>query len=106
MISGTNVGWEGWDNTGGRGSGGEGGVDNHVGEEITELGNAELDSSVELRGTGIGADFVVFHADGGERLEVAVHEEDMGPLEVDEGRGRIRESLLGSKARNVLNTLI
>lgn len=102
----SDVGGERWDDAYGGAGGGQGGVDDHVGEEITELGNAELHSSVELWGTGVSAHLVVFHADCGEWLEMAVNEENVSSFEVNQSWGRIRESLFGPKASNVFYTLV
>lgn len=81
-------------------------VDDHVREEITELRDREGDSRSEVGRASIRADLVVLVADGGERLEVSIHEQQMRTLDIDESRGRIGVAGLSTHAHDVLEALI
>lgn len=103
LVGRADVGGERGNGSDGRARGGEGDVHQHIGEEITELGDAELDASAPLCVTGVCADSVVLVTESGERLEVGVHIQDVSPLNVNQRGGRIRESLLGTHTHYILN---
>jgi hypothetical protein len=73
---------------------------------FTELCDREGHLGVVLRHTGVGSDLIVFIANRGEWLEVSVHIENVSALQINEGRGRIGESLLGTQAHDVLDSLV
>ncbi len=66
-------------------------VNDHIVEEITELRNRELNLRAKRR--VVSNNLVVLETHGGERLEVGVHEEDVGLLNVSDRRIRVRKVL-------------
>lgn len=66
-------------------------VDNHIVEEITELGDRELHLRAERR--AVGNNLVVFETHSSERLEMGVHENDVSLFDISERRERVRHVL-------------
>ena len=75
-------------------------------EEITELRNRVSDSVVVLSAALLSTDTVVLVADGRERLEVRVDEQDVRALNIHKSGGGVRVALLGTRAHDVLHTLV
>ena len=75
-------------------------------EEVAELRDAEGHAALEGGVAGLGARLVVLVADRGVGLEVGVHEEDVGALEVDQGRGDVGLAGGIARAHHVLNALV
>lgn len=77
-----------------------GGIDlhaqNHIGEEITELGDAELHLRTELDGTSTGVDLVILITDRYERLKVSISKEYVSTLNVQKSGGIVPYSRLST----------
>ena len=61
---------------------------NHIVEEVSKLGDGELNLGSELGVTSRRLDLVVLVSNGSEWLEVRVSEDDMGLLDISKGGAR------------------
>lgn len=89
LVVSANVGGESGHNTGRSLGLVESHVNDHIGEEITELRDGVTDSAVELGRTRVRAHRVVLHTESRKRLEMRVHKEQMCSLDVHKRGSRI-----------------
>ena len=106
LVISANEGGEGGNGTSAGLNLGHGDVHNHIGKEITELGNGELGGSAKSGRTGVDAHLVVLVADSSERLEVSIHVQDVRALNVHERGGGVGETLLRAHAHDILDALV
>ena len=81
-------------------------VESHIVEEIAELRDRELSRAAQFRIAALRADFVIFVADGCERLKVRVHEEDMRLFDIHQRRRRIDVAVGRLGTTNIAKTAI
>jgi hypothetical protein len=80
---------------------------NHIMEEIPKLWDRKLYILSQGGGSGLDPYFIVLIPDSSEGLEMGVHEENMGSLNVNKGRGRILDlGVTRAHALNVDKTLV
>lgn len=81
-------------------------ADDHVVEEIAELGDGEGHASAEDGLAGLGADLVVLVTDRSEGLEVGVDEENVSSLDVTERGSDVGFAGSLAGAHHFLNPLV
>lgn len=65
-----------------------------------------MDGSTELGNSHVSGDFIVFEANGSEWFEVRVNKQNMGSFDVNKGWSGVSVTLFGTKAHNVLNSVV
>ena len=80
-------------------------VQGHVIEEVSELRNRESHFSSESGPAAIGLHLLIFVSDGAEWLEMSVHEQHVGTLNIKQRWGCIRLARIAAFALNSLQAL-